>query len=110
MREVTLKPVMPYSTRKRTHVNVGEIIFHDSNTGDPWKRDQAIRKFVWTPALKRPGLKYRNPYKTRHTFASILLSRGENQLWVAQQMGHKDWGMIRKTYGRWINQQVPSSK
>jgi integrase len=27
---------------------------------------------------------------------------GENPLWVAQQIGHKDWGMIRKRYGRWI--------
>jgi integrase len=31
-----------------------------------------------------------------------MLSRGENPMWVAQQMGHKDWGMIRKVYGRWI--------
>ena len=67
--------------------------------------DQAIRKVVWTPALQRANVKYRTPYQTRHTFASMLLSRGENPLWVANQMGHKDWGMIRKTYGRWIAQQ-----
>ncbi|WP_211256807.1 hypothetical protein [Gulbenkiania indica] len=23
-------------------------------------------------------------------------------MWVAQQMGHKDWGMIRRVYGRWM--------
>ena len=23
-------------------------------------------------------------------------------MWVARQMGHRDWGMIRKIYGRWI--------
>jgi len=23
-------------------------------------------------------------------------------MWVASQMGHADWGMIRKRYGRWI--------
>lgn len=82
---------------------IGEIIFHDSRTVQPWKNDQAIRKIVWQPALKRAGIKYRTPYQTRHTFASTLLSRGENPLWVAQQMGHKDWGQIRKVYGRWIN-------
>lgn len=32
----------------------------------------------------------------------MMLSSGEKDLWVAHQMGHKDWGMIRKTYGRWI--------
>nr|WP_309477333.1 tyrosine-type recombinase/integrase [Nitrosomonas supralitoralis] len=68
----------------------------------PWKSNQPIRKNVWILALKKAGIKYRNPYQTRHTFASTLLSRGKNPLWVAQQMGHKDWGQIIKIYGRWI--------
>jgi integrase len=80
------------------------IVFNDSRTNLPWKDDQAIRKIVWTPALKRADIKYRNPYQTRHTFAPMLLSRGENPMFVAQQMGHKDWGMIIKVYGRWIPQ------
>ncbi|WP_245812972.1 tyrosine-type recombinase/integrase [Nitrosomonas cryotolerans] len=68
-----------------------EIVFHDPRTNKPWKDDQPIRKTVWTPALRETDIKYRNPYQTRHTFASALLSRGKNPLWVAQQMGHKDW-------------------
>jgi len=90
---------------KQAHIGKSdEIVFHDSRTHQPWKNGQAIRKAVWIPALKKAGLKCRNPYQTRHTFASTLLSRGENPLWVAQQMGHKDWGQIRKVYGRWISQ------
>lgn len=81
-----------------------ETVFHNPQTNLPWKNDQPIRKNVWIPALKKAGIKYRNPYQTRHTFASTLLSRGEKPLWVAQQMGHKDWGMIIKVYGRWIPQ------
>jgi len=23
-------------------------------------------------------------------------------MWVAQQMGHKDWSMVIRVYGRWI--------
>ncbi|WP_231990347.1 hypothetical protein [Nitrosomonas ureae] len=49
-------------------------------------------------------MKYRTPYQTRHTFASMMLSSGEHYMWVAHQMGHKDWGMIIKVYGRWIPQ------
>ena len=26
----------------------------------------------------------------------------KDPMMVAQQMGHKDWGMIRRVYGRWI--------
>lgn len=79
-----------------------ERVFIDPVNDKPWKGDHIIRKRVWIPALSTAGIKYRNPYQTRHTFASMLLSSGKNPLWVAQQMGHKDWGMIRKTYGRWI--------
>lgn len=52
--------------------------------------------------IKKAGVRYRNPYQTRHTYASMMLSAGENSLWVAKQMGHKDTEMIIKNYGRWI--------
>ncbi len=106
LREVTLQPQAREALlNQQTYTEKqNEIVFHNSRTNKPWKNDQPIRKTVWSPALKRAGIKYRNPYQTRHTFASTLLSRGENPLWVAQQMGHKDWGQIRKVYGRWIPQ------
>ncbi len=78
-------------------------VFHDPTTDQQWKGDHIIRKRIWMSSLKAANIEYRNPYQTRHTFASMLLSTGKNPLWVAQQMGHKDWGMIRKIYGRWIN-------
>lgn len=77
-------------------------IFLNPRTNQSWETDGQIRKTLWTHALKKAGVIYRNPYQTRHTYASTLLSAGENPLWVAKQMGHKDWGMIRKRYGRWI--------
>ncbi|MFX3658311.1 MAG: tyrosine-type recombinase/integrase [bacterium] len=77
-------------------------VFLDPRTEAPWKDDQAIRKRYWYPALDALGLRRRNPYQTRHTFASQLLMAGANPLYVANQMGHKDWGMIRLIYGRWI--------
>jgi integrase len=30
------------------------------------------------------------------------LSRGENELFVARQLGHKSVEMVRRTYGKWI--------
>jgi len=83
-------------------LNQSEWVFNDPKTNDRWKNDNPIRKRVWIPALKAAKVKYRNPYQTRHTFASMMLSQGKNPMWVAHQMGHSDWGMIRKVYGRWI--------
>ncbi|MFT6916298.1 MAG: integrase [Motiliproteus sp.] len=79
-------------------------VFFDPKSGKAWKDNHIIRNRIWTPALKKAGVEYRNPYQTRHTFASTLLSQGKNPLLMAQQMGHKDWGMIRTTYGRWIKE------
>ena len=77
-------------------------VFLDPQTNRPYKSDQAIRRKYWTPALARANVTYRTPYETRHTYASMLLSRGEIPMWVASQMGHKDCNMLIKTYGRWI--------
>lgn len=77
-------------------------VFLNPRNNKPWVSDQPLRRLVWIPALKALNVKYRNPYQTRHTFASMMLSQGKNPMWVAQQMGHKDWGMIRKVYGRWV--------
>lgn len=105
-REVVLQPQAKEALlNQQTYTaKTSETVFHDSRNNAPWKNDQAIRKVVWQKALSKTGIKYREPYQTRHTFASTMLSRGENPLWVAHQMGHKDWSMIIKVYGRWIPQ------
>ena len=80
----------------------GDEVFQNPRTLERWTGDQPIRKTLWTHALKRAEVRYRNPYQTRHTYASMMLSAGEHPMWVAQQMGHADWGMIRRIYGKWI--------
>lgn len=105
-RDVKLLPLALAALKSQkgyTYLQNAEV-FNNPRTSHPWKDDAPIRKTAWQPALKRAGVRMRNPYQTRHTYASMLLSACENPMWVAQQMGHKDWGMIRKRYGRWIPQ------
>ena len=52
--------------------------------------DQKIRKRIWKPALSKANIEYREPYQTRHTFASVQLSSGKPAIWVAYQMGHSN--------------------
>ncbi len=54
-------------------------------------------------------MRYRRPYQTRHTYASMMLTAGESPVWVAQQMGHSDWAMIARIYGRWVRDAVPDA-
>nr|WP_067286148.1 DUF3596 domain-containing protein [Marinobacterium profundum] len=103
LRTVELQPKAREAIEAQATCNGQSLrVFHDPSSDTPWAGDHIIRKRLWIPALNAADVTYRNPYQTRHTFASMLLSAGKNPLWVAQQMGHKDWGMIRKTYGRWI--------
>jgi len=87
----------------------GEHIFHNPFSGTPWDTPDQLRKRAWLPAIRKSGLCYRNPYQTRHTYASTLLTAGEDPMWVAHQMGHKDWGVIRRVYGKWIDNMRPDA-
>ena len=103
-REVLILPFAreALERQKAFTFSLGGRIFHNPRPNTPWEIDNQIRGTGWLPAITASGVPYRNPYQTRHTYASMLLSAGENPMWVAQQMGHEDWGMIRKRYGRWI--------
>lgn len=90
-------------TAQKAHTYlVGAEVFQNPQTLARWAGDQPIRKTLWQYALKRAGVRYRYPYQTRHTYASMMLSSGEHPMWVARQMGHKDWSMIIRRYGRWM--------
>ncbi|MDL0068247.1 tyrosine-type recombinase/integrase, partial [Enterobacter chengduensis] len=55
-------------------------------------------------AVKRAGIRRRNPYHTRHTFACWLLSAGANPSFIASQMGHENAQMVYEVYGAWIEE------
>jgi len=39
----------------------------------------------------------------------MMLSAGEPPMWVAEQMGHKDWAMIRQVYGKFMPEATPNA-
>jgi integrase len=61
-----------------------------------------FRNVVWTPALKKAGLEYRPPIQTRHTFATMMLSAGEDIGWIKNMLGHSSLQMIFTRYYAWI--------
>ncbi|ROW62797.1 integrase [Cronobacter malonaticus] len=77
-------------------------IFEDPKTNKPWASADAIRKKAWVPTLRKAGIRYRNPYQTRHTFATRHISQGANLFWLAGQMGHKGPEMLFRHYGTYL--------
>ncbi|SLK12882.1 integrase [Enterobacter sp. NFR05] len=79
-------------------------IFEDPKTNKPWASADAIRKKAWVPTLRKAGIRYRNPYQTRHTFATRHISQGANLFWLAGQMGHKGPEMLFRHYGSYLKE------
>ncbi len=79
----------------------GKEIFCDPRTNKAWKNDSAIRKYFMM-VCKRADVRYRKPYNTRHTFASMMLTSGENHKWIANILGHKDLNTFYRVYGKLI--------
>lgn len=87
----------------------GGLVFLNPLHDEQWTGDRPVR-LRWRLILKLAGVRYRNPYQTRHTFASNLLMLGANPLYVATQMGHEDTTMITKHYGKWIADGIDGDK
>ena len=56
----------------------------------------------WKQTLTRAQIRYRKPHAMRHSFASILLSRGENLLEVQEAGGWRSATVLLTTYSKWI--------
>ncbi|GAA8107282.1 site-specific integrase [Helicobacter pylori] len=68
------------------------------------KRTQEFQK-AFKALLKSLNLKDRKLYTTRHTFASLMLSQGEEAMWVSKTLGHKDLNTTYRTYSHYIPKQ-----
>jgi len=59
-----------------------------------------IRDYSWKRTLKSANVEYRTLYNTRHSFASLMISKGEDVLWVSHMLGHSTPEMTLKKYAR----------
>lgn len=97
-------PAFEALQRQRAHTFLqGEHVFHDPKTDAPWKYATItdVRSY-WASTLKKLGIRYRRPYNTRHTFASLGLMSGANPAFLAKQLGHSQQ-MFFSVYADWID-------
>lgn len=93
-------------TRQKKHTLLKDPegpIFNNPNTGRPWPDEQVQRRRYFNPTLRALGLRHRDAYQTRHTFASVALMGSVNPSYIAKQLGHTNPQMLFRVYGRWID-------
>lgn len=85
---------------QRKFTGLGEYVFLNINL-KPYNSSSSLA-YTWQRILKEANIKYRSIYQLRHSFASNMLSNGENELWVAQMMGHKSSSTTRTKYSKYL--------
>jgi integrase len=68
----------------------------------PFTDFACISKTYWRPVFEKLDIAYRNPYQMRHTFASMMISNGEDILWVSKMLGHTTSAMTLTMYARYV--------
>lgn len=89
-----------YLLSQKKITGLGEYIFLSSNL-QPYSSSSSLT-YSWKKLLKNLNIEYRSIYQLRHSFASNMLSNGENELWVSQMMGHKSSDITRTKYTKYI--------
>lgn len=101
--EPSLKEVVHLTHGKTMIVERHRVFLSRENK--PYMRPELTTTLKqWETWLRKANITHRPPYQLRHTYASRMLKAGANHLWLAKQMGHTDWGMIRIIYGTWIDE------
>lgn len=83
----------PLRRQREVHDGFGGEYFFCSQKGGRVDLSN-LQKKVWIPVLRKAGVTFREMRQTRHSFATNALIYGENPLWIAKVMGHRNTNMI----------------
>lgn len=100
-REVDILPAVKRALEEQRMIAGGSELVFPSRRGKHLNLGN-LRRRVWYPALAKAGLKDRDLYNTRHSFATHALASGEDPGWVAKMLGHTTLTMLMTRYYRYI--------
>ncbi len=92
-----LKDILRLRLLKHPGAKADSYVF---GNGEPLSVRTLARRFE--RALSETGITGHSLYDCRHSYASVLLQRGANILYVAKMLGHSDPGMTLKFYSHWM--------
>lgn len=98
-----LEQLKPYLLEHKKICNEASEYLFTTMYGEPYYSSSKISYSYWKPTLEKLNLEYRKMYLMRHTFISLMISNGEDILWVSKNVGHKDVSITFKEYARYID-------
>ena len=94
--------------RQKEHQTIRPV-FYNPFDNKPWVSVDQARKRAWEPAIRKSKMRHRLFKQLRHTFASIMLTAGEDPEWISKHMGHTNSVLFRKVYARFIDDMIPDA-
>lgn len=85
-----------------TRARGGEIFRNKRGTEGTF--EAKWQRAAWKKVIENLGIRYRDMYNMRHTYATFGLMAGNAPGYMAQQLGHSVQEFF-KTYAKWINTQ-----
>jgi integrase len=89
--------------KAHTFLKAHGYVFENPNTLRPWNNEAQQRIVYFAPTLKALGLRHRDAYQTRHTFATALIMAGVKPAYIARQLGHTTTALLFETYSKWLD-------
>lgn len=72
-----------------------------------FRLSRSMMRLKFNDLQAKLGYNIRRLYDTRHSFASVMLSRGEEPMWVGcKMMGHKDLNETYRSYAKYLPKEV----
>ena len=79
-----------------------EYIFFNSSKRPFYSHDIVASRFK--KILEESGIEERVLYNLRHTFASQMIFKGADIVWVSKMLGHKDVSITLQKYTKFIKE------
>ena len=70
-----------------------------------YKHSEPLTRHYWRPLLEKCKIKHRILYQTRHSFASIMLQKGEDIGWISKMLGHADIHTTFTRYTKYVHRE-----
>ena len=97
-RKIDILPPVRKALKEQFYFKKGAFFFIDSLE----KADTTYKKFsqLWHKVLLELGFAKRVLYATRHSFATLMIDKGESILWISKMLGHKNAAITLNFYAK----------
>ena len=93
--------LLPYLDNHLKYKTDNEYVFI-TKFNKPFYSASKISSQYWEKTLDKLNIEYRTMYQMRHTFASMMINSGEDILWVASMLGHKNANITLQVYAKYM--------